>query len=501
MTASKRTRTTVASVAVAGALIGGTLVVPQLAIASNNTITATTAVNVRIEPTISSEILGTLTAGEQVERRGDPQGEWTPITYNGKSAWVYSEYTSLTGIESAAGGTATATAKLNVRAGMSTLTSILGTLAEGETVNVTGSQVGGWVPVSYNGRDGYAFATYLSFDSTTEAPATTEPDPVEADPAEPETTEPDATEPETSDPETTNPETSDPGSTEGGSTVTGTATATTALNVRSGPGTSYSVISVLSTGESVTTTGDDQNGWTPITYKGQDAWVSTQYLSTSGSVDEQEEPSSGETETAYTTTDVNLRTGPGLDYRIVRVLSPNTEVELTGLTENGFSQVSDDGTLRWISTTYLSDEPVSTSGGSGSTAGPSVPAGAGSGTSLNTGGSSGLDSLTANAKGIVYTIRENYPQITTMYGVRADPLPDHPSGRAVDIMMPNGSSDVALGNEIAAYLQQNANSLNIEYLIWRQRIWINGQSGWTAMADRGGITANHYDHIHVTVNY
>ena len=111
MTASKRTRTTVASVAVAGALIGGTLVVPQLAIASNNTITATTAVNVRIEPTISSEILGTLTAGEQVERRGDPQGEWTPITYNGKSAWVYSEYTSLTGIESAAGGTATATAK------------------------------------------------------------------------------------------------------------------------------------------------------------------------------------------------------------------------------------------------------------------------------------------------------------------------------------------------------------------------------------------------------
>ena len=153
---------------------------------------------------------------------------------------------------------------------------------------------------------------------------------MEADPAEPETTEPDATEPETSDPETTNPETSDPGSTEGGSTVTGTATATTALNVRSGPGTSYSVISVLSTGESVTTTGDDQNGWTPITYKGQDAWVSTQYLSTSGSVDEQEEPSSGETETAYTTTDVNLRTGPGLDYRIVRVLSPNTEVELTG---------------------------------------------------------------------------------------------------------------------------------------------------------------------------
>lgn len=58
-----------------------------------------------------------------------------------------------------------------------------------------------------------------------------------------------------------------------------------------------------------------------------------------------------------------------------------------------------------------------------------------------------------------------------------------------------------LGGSTAEYLQNNANDLNIEYLIWRQRIWINGQSGWTWMADRGGITANHYDHVHVTVNY
>ncbi len=485
MTAKKRSRTAVASIAVAGVLVGGSLVVPQLAIAANNTLTATTAVNVRIEPTISSQILGTLAAGEQVERRGDPQGEWTPVSYNGQDAWVYSEYTSLGGSESASGGTATATAQLNVRAGMSTLTSILGTLAVGETVSVTGAQVGGWVPVSYKGHDGYAFTTYLSFDSTTEDPATNDEN--------------------SDDVESAAPDATDDGTTDNGSTndgATGTATATTALNVRSGPGTSYSVISVLKTGEAVTTTGDDQDGWTPISFNGQGAWVSTQYLSTSGSTAEDEEESSdGQTETAYTTTDVNLRTGPGLDYRIVRVLSPNTEVELTGLTQNGFSQVDDDGTLRWISTTYLSDETVSTNTGSGSTAGPSVPSGSNTGTSLNTGGSSGLDGLTASGKGIVYEIREVFPQITTMYGVRADSLPDHPSGRAVDIMMPNGSSDVDLGNEIAAYLQDHADELNIEYLIWRQRIWINGQSGWTAMADRGGITANHYDHVHVTVNY
>ena len=68
-------------------------------------------------------------------------------------------------------------------------------------------------------------------------------------------------------------------------------------------------------------------------------------------------------------------------------------------------------------------------------------------------------------------------------------------------MMPNGAADVALGDQVAAYLQQNADALNIEYLIWRQRIWINGDSGWTWMSDRGGTTANHYDHVHVTVRY
>jgi uncharacterized protein YgiM (DUF1202 family) len=287
-----------------------------------------------------------------VERRGDPQGEWTPIRYNGQDAWVFSAYTSLGGIDSASGGTATATAPLNVRAGASTLASILGTLEVGESVAITGSQAGGWIPVSYNGRSAFVYAAYLSFGSSTEAPAT-------------------------------------------GDQSAGDATATTALNVRTGPGTDYNVIAVLSTGESVATRGGDNDGWTPISYAGQDAWVATRYLSTGQAAggdegtDEGDEATNGgdeqatdegdnqtiETETAYVSDDVNLRTGPGLDYRVVQVLSPNTEVELTGVTENGYSQVSIGGTQRWISTAYLSSSPVSTgssgSSGSGSSGGGS----------------------------------------------------------------------------------------------------------------------------------
>jgi len=451
---SKHARRGLATFVAASAITAGAVMVPQSALADYGTVSATTALNVRSGPSTSTRVLGVLAAGEQTERRGDPQGEWTPVRFRGQDAWVYSAYTTLGGLTSAAGGTATATDYVNARTGASTLSQTFAVLRIGQQVAVTGSSQGGWVPVNHNGRDGFVYGAYLSFDSSSSTPATSN-----------------ASTP----------------------TSSGTATATTYVNVRTGPSTSQRILGVLATGATVTLRGSSENGWTPVTWNGQSAWISAQYLNFGGG-------SSGAS-TAYTTTGVNLRTGPSIDYRIIRVLNTNTQVQLTGVTQDGFSQVSDDGQLRWISTQYLSSSPVSSSGSSGGSAqGPAAPAANGS-TSLNTGGSSGLDQLRDTTKQVVYAIRANYPQITTMYGVRSDPLPDHPSGRAVDLMMPNGASDVALGDSVAAYLQANADSLNIEYLIWRQRIWINGSGGWTWMADRGGTTANHYDHVHVTVNY
>jgi len=98
-----------------------------------------------------------------------------------------------------------------------------------------------------------------------------------------------------------------------------------------------------------------------------------------------------------------------------------------------------------------------------------------------------------------------WPQIKVVGGWRpSDPYPDHPSGRAVDIMMPAGggtAEDVALGDDIARYFQENAADYGIYYMIWRQRIWKNGDpiGQWTGMSDRGSPTANHMDHVHITV--
>ncbi len=112
--------------------------------------------------------------------------------------------------------------------------------------------------------------------------------------------------------------------------------------------------------------------------------------------------------------------------------------------------------------------------------------------------------LTFDAVLIERYVNVKWPQIDIVGGWRpSDPYPDHPSGRAVDIMMPNGGAgeDVALGDEIARYYQENAAAYGIYYMIWRQRIWKAGEpvGQWTAMADRGSPTANHMDHVHISV--
>ncbi|RMI43987.1 hypothetical protein EBO15_14795 [Actinomadura harenae] len=82
---------------------------------------------------------------------------------------------------------------------------------------------------------------------------------------------------------------------------------------------------------------------------------------------------------------------------------------------------------------------------------------------------------------------------------------DHGSGTACDFMenaagrMPSASAQ-AHGDQVAQYVISNASRLGIKYVIWKQRIYdMRSGSGWKAMEDRGGITQNHFDHVHVSV--
>ncbi len=89
----------------------------------------------------------------------------------------------------------------------------------------------------------------------------------------------------------------------------------------------------------------------------------------------------------------------------------------------------------------------------------------------------------------------------TIGGWREDPIADHPSGQALDIMVPGGADDadgIELTNEIAAFLMVNAEVLGVTYMVWRQHIWYPGRA-WRLMGDRGNPTDNHMDHIHLLV--
>ncbi|MEW9550855.1 coiled-coil domain-containing protein [Nonomuraea sp. NPDC050783] len=81
---------------------------------------------------------------------------------------------------------------------------------------------------------------------------------------------------------------------------------------------------------------------------------------------------------------------------------------------------------------------------------------------------------------------------------------EHPLGRACDFMLSRGgalpsAAERARGDRIAAWAIKNARRLGIMYIIYRQRIWHARTGTWRAMSDRGGTTANHYDHPHISV--
>jgi hypothetical protein len=83
---------------------------------------------------------------------------------------------------------------------------------------------------------------------------------------------------------------------------------------------------------------------------------------------------------------------------------------------------------------------------------------------------------------------------------------EHPLGRACDFMLSSGGVMpsgpwVQRGYDLAAWAQANASRLGIMYIIYRQRIWDirMASSGWVPMQDRGSITANHFDHVHISV--
>jgi len=188
----------------------------------------------------------------------------------------------------------------------------------------------------------------------------------------------------------------------------------------------------------------------------------------------------------WSTVDLDLRATPTEDARVLGELKAVSRVRVTGERSAGFAQiiVRDHGsrTVAWVTADYLVEKK------------PTDPAHLPLSMAPCPDGSV-EHGLTDGAVRLYRSVCHAFPQITQYGGW--DAHGEHSSGKALDIM----TSDVQLGNAIAAFLQAHAAELNIFDILWRQHIWTTQRAGdgWRSFADRGSPTANHYDHVHVSV--
>ena len=400
----------------------------------------------------------------------------------------------------------TATVGVNIRSGPSTNTAILGGLYRGQTVTAISSSQG-WTKIKFGGSTAHVASEYLTKGSQLPTPSRI-----------------------------------------GSGTVKIT---TTALNLRAGPGLSYRVIKVLKEGTRVTMTGKTARGWAQLVNGKSIGWSSMQYLASSANgrpaiigtrlatADLDIRTTSGAnsrtvaevkkgtalsvtgaiqngraqiiykdairwvtaryltnlksnlpsppklpkiTGTRYATATLNIRSTYSDKYRLITEVPRGTELKITGVVRNGRMQIIFEKAVRWVTAKYLSK---------------SVPRGVPpSWRAVERG-------LKPNAIKVHRAARSKFPQITTYYTVRPGVFTDHSTGRALDLMIPNyrSASGKALGYKVAAWAKANAKPLGINYVIWNQHIWNveRDSEGWRYMADRGGDSANHKNHVHITV--
>ncbi len=183
----------------------------------------------------------------------------------------------------------------------------------------------------------------------------------------------------------------------------------------------------------------------------------------------------------WTTDDLNIWNQPGDKAEQLGELEAGKKVLVTGREMWGRTEIVLKGESRWVTDGYLSDEK---------------PAGVGAGLSMQPCPDGSVESgLTDRAVYVYRSVCNAFPEITSYGGWSSHG--EHGSGRAIDIMV----SDVGLGTAIAEFLRAHASELNLFDVIWRQHIWtpVRAGEGWRYMSSRGSATANHYDHVHVSV--
>jgi hypothetical protein len=184
----------------------------------------------------------------------------------------------------------------------------------------------------------------------------------------------------------------------------------------------------------------------------------------------------------WATAPLNVWSEADEDSRRLTVLGVGDKVQVTGTVLGPWAQIARGDRLAWVHKAYLS-RTKSAPGVDAAVSGAPCP----DGSAVESG-------LMPHTIEVYRAVCAAFPAVTTWGGRSGSG--DHGAGLALDIMC-TGS----LGDAIAAYVRAHAGELGVSYVIWSQHIWTVERSseGWRLMPDRGSTTANHYDHVHVTV--
>ena len=303
---------------------------------SEQTAKTTEYVNFRSGPGTNYNSKGVIALGTTVTVTDTSNSEWYAVRLsNGSTGYIFAQYLKLNSSSSATATpapsgseqSAKTTEYVNFRSGPGTNYSSKGVIALGTTVTVTDRSNSQWYAVRLaNGSTGYIFAQYLKVTGTSSAT----PTPTQAP--------------------------SNDGTVQ--------AKLTADVNLRRGAGTNYGVIKVIGTGTTVTVTDASNSQWYKVKLSdGTEGYLFSEYLKvTSGNIDSAKPsatptptpaPSNG-TVQAKTTSDLNVRKGPGTSYGIIKVIDMNVNVTVTEATNSSWYKVKlSDGTEGYLAAQYL----------------------------------------------------------------------------------------------------------------------------------------------------
>ena len=303
---------------------------------SEQTAKTTEYVNFRSGPGTNYSSKGVIALGTTVTVTDTSNSEWYAVRLsNGSTGYIFAQYLKLNSSSSATATpapsgseqSAKTTEYVNFRSGPSTNYSSKGVIALGTIVTVTDTSNSEWYAVRLaNGSTGYIFAQYLKVTGTSSAT----PTPTQAP--------------------------SNDGTVQ--------AKLTADVNLRRGAGTNYGVIKVIGTGTTVTVTDASNSQWYKVKLSdGTEGYLFSEYLKvTSGDINSAKPsatptptpaPSNG-TVQAKTTSDLNVRKGPGTSYGIIKVIDMNVTVTVTEATNSSWYKVKlSDGTEGYLAAQYL----------------------------------------------------------------------------------------------------------------------------------------------------